>query len=632
MLISLDIETESVTEDKDDALYPHLSRITVVGVWCPEFEGTFTDLNELKQFIDSNSSYVFLGHNFQFDLKHLSYHGVEIPVERWAHDTSLMASACTTKIPESWLEGYELKRREENKKLPTGVSHRAARHRSLKTLAPYFLKVKPFWENPANHANEEYVLKDCEYTYRLYQHFNAIMQEDQTLEFYQTWLMPKARMFQNAIQRGITIDTTKMQAKWLEAEQRATELKAKLDDIWAPAYKYYHQLQCEQIIASYDKKYESALVKAKDKEKCKARYNKLEAAALDKLEYGLNLDSPAQLLWLFKDYLTYDVSTFKGDESTGKEVLQKLAEQHEDVKLFIEYRKARKLNTSFFPSYQKHMRKSGTLHCSFNLDGTRTGRLSSSDINLQQQPPDVRDIFVSRENYSFITLDQSAIEPKIIAFLTEDPVLCDLMISGGDFHSRNAVVMFGLDCDDKQVKEEFATERRIAKELGLALLYGAGPRRIQQSAQRYGFIWPLSKCKEIYENFKSLYEPIFKFKKNLDRKAEAGKVVENVFGRKHVYSNPEDVYMKTFNALVQSSASDLLIDSGDKILQKFKQNQIDGHLILTVHDEIMFEVLDSQVQQAYPIVIEAMTGYDLKTKYGNIPLTVEGGIAKEWKK
>jgi len=192
--------------------------------------------------------------------------------------------------------------------------------------------------------------------------------------------------------------------------------------------------------------------------------------------------------------------------------------------------------------------------------------------------------------------------------------------------------MFDLECKDGDVKEQYPIERKIAKELGLALLYGAGPRRIQQSAQRYGFMWPLAKCKDIFSNFKSLYEHVYKYKKALDTKAELQIPIENIFGRKIIYRNPEDIYMKAFNTLIQGSASDLLIEACENASKKYEQNQLDAHLLITVHDEAVFEVVDSQVDLAYSILVEEMTSFNLKTEYGAIPLSVEGGIAEMWKK
>jgi DNA polymerase I-like protein with 3'-5' exonuclease and polymerase domains len=633
VLISLDIETKALDESVEDAaLHPHLSQITVVGLWCPEFSFVTRDLKELARFIKDNPSYSYLGHNFQFDLRHLHYHGVDIPLEQWAHDTSLMASACTTKISDSWLEAYEKKRLEKNKELKRGAIHRKAGRRSLKTLAPHFLSIPPFWETPENHDNDDYVLKDCEYTYKLYEFFLEEMKSDGTLSFYTDWLMPKAKLFQQAIHRGIKVDTQTMNYEWYRAQDEKGTLRGQLDDKWKDAYEAYRTILRQELELKYDEKVKAALEKAKDKKKCEARYQKLKEKALEKVPFELNLDSPKQLLWLLRDHFKYDVNTFNGSESTGKEVLQKLGEKHEDIQLFLKYRAANKLCSSFFPTYERLLYPDGCLRASFNLDGARTGRLSSAQPNLQQVPGDLHKLFVARPGYKLLCYDESAIEPRLIAYLTEDPILCDLMINDGDFHSANAVIMFGLSCPESDVKELHPHERKVAKEVGLALFYGASARRIQQSAQKYGFFWTYEQCKEIFQNFKEAYHYTFKFKKELDRRAEKGEAIVNLFGRKHIYPNQDDIFMKTFNTLIQSSASDLLIDSQYKAAVEYKKMGLDAHFLLSVHDEAIVEAREDQVAQVQKIMIEQMTAYPLNTPLGQIPLKVEGSVADHWSK
>ena len=151
MILSVDIETKSATDNREHALIPHLGEITCVGVYGEGVSKVFRDLPEFNTFIQdaiANGAQL-IGHNFKFDLKFLSAHGVHIPTAAWHGDTCLMAAASYKKVPEEWLEAYEVKRVEENKKLPHGYSHRNAGRHSLKTLAPYFLSVDPFWENPS---------------------------------------------------------------------------------------------------------------------------------------------------------------------------------------------------------------------------------------------------------------------------------------------------------------------------------------------------------------------------------------------------------------------------------------------------------------------------------------------------
>lgn len=610
LLVSLDIETESITDDSNDALYPHLSRITCVGLWCPDFACVFRDLKELKEFIESNDL-EFVGQNFQFDLKHLAHNGIQIPMDKWVGDTRIMAGLLNKKIPESWLKEYEHKRIELNKNLKKG-KHRKAGEHSLKTMAPYFLGVEPFWETPENHDNDEYVLKDCEYTYLLYQKLKEELDTENNLKFYETHSQQWAKMLTAATIAGISLDLDLLTELKNKTNGEAIAIKEQLDKQWSDAYDYVYQIKKEELKSKY-------------------KTEKGYLSNLEKLPRKANLDSPAQLLMILRDYFKYDLTDFNGKESTGKEVLQKLGETHKDIALFYEYRKKEKLLTAFLPTYEK-LNNKGILHCSFNVEGTRTGRLSSSDPNLQQVAGPLHDLFVARPGYKLITKDLSAIEPRICAFLTEDPLLCELMIEGGDFHSENARIMFGLECTHEDIKSEYTFERKVAKEVGLALLYGAGPRRIQQSATKYGFNWSLKKCKDIHKRFKSTYKKAFEFKTRLDARAEAGQPIKTPFGRVHIYHNPDKVFMTAFNTLVQSSASDLLLDSQKKCMLEYKKRDLKAHLLLAVHDESVTECLESDVEEVEKIIEFNMTNYDLETKYGKIPLTVEGTIGKTWSK
>jgi len=630
-IVALDIETKSLTDNKDHALIPHLSKITCVGIWCPEFQVVFRDLIDLERFIEGNPDISYVGHNFAFDLKHLHQKGIDLR-DKWAHDTRLMAHNCFEKPTEEYLESYEAARKLENKKLPVGYSHRKAGQQSLKTLAPYFLDAPPFWEDPTNHDSDEYVLKDCEYTYRLYDMFNKRLRAEGNYKFYRTWAMPRARTVLDAEIAGISIDLTLMDKMREEAEIKAIEAKGKLDRRWAFSYKDYYDLQVKEVQDNYNQKLIKALEKAGNKEKCKQRYLKLEKLAIDKLETKINLNSPLQLTWLLKESLELDITDFSGKESTGIEVLEKLAATgQEDVKTFIEYRKQNKLVTAFFPTY-KELQDGGALKPSFNFCGTRTGRLSSSEPNLQQVPGDLHKLFKARPGYQLITRDQSYIEPRLIAFYTQDPVLCDLIMTGGNFHSRNANIMLGLDCPEEEIKDRFPEERAVAKTCGLALMYGAGARRIMMTAQKAGYNWSFDKCREIYQNFKATYRHVFEFKEDLDSVARR-EPIENIVGRKHLYTNRQaDIYMKAFNTLIQSSASDLVIDSAYKIMNEFNKLQIDGRVLLFVHDELVIEVCKTQIKQAETVIEQCMTSYKLPTKFGDIPLEIEGTTGNYWEK
>jgi len=398
MLAALDIETKcnvGCTSRCEHALFPDKSVISIIGVWCEEFAATF-NVEEFKKFLVENPQFKYVLHNGKFDFKHLRYHGVDLNTVSWAHDTQLMASTCLTKIPETWLKQYEERRKIENKKLPHGYSHREAKGGSLKTLAPYFLGVEPFWEDPSNHANEEYVLKDCEYTYRLCQIMLQKMAQDGTIRFYEDKLLKWTKdLLLPAEEIGITIDTTRLKRKEFVANRRQTTLKKKLNLLWAEAFSAYEEKEKEKLKNEYEMMAHEAVYRLKTPtaERIAAtreRYKGLYEKAVLRSDFVFNINSDDQMLWLLRDYFKLNTKVRVRDkvtnvitekDSTGVEVLNRLADEgREDIKLLLEYREYNKLASAFYPSYRELIRN-GKIHTTFNVTGTRTGRLSSSDPN-----------------------------------------------------------------------------------------------------------------------------------------------------------------------------------------------------------------------------------------------------------
>lgn len=625
------------------ALYPHTSWITIIGAYG-EIHGelvrrTFRYVGNLRSWLATLPPDTrIVGHNFKFDLRQLRHHGFkDFPLDWWAFDTQLEAATSLTKIPDSFLEKYEVERKRRNKDLPKGKTHRRAEKHSLKTLAPYFLGVPPFWEDPTNHDSEEYVLKDCEYTYKLHAHLQKII-KGESLDKFCSRLMGWTKMLLDAESRGVLLDMDLLNAKASQAEIEAAERGRDLNSAWADAFVAYKKLQEDDI--------RDRAAQRADKAFARLKRNKTEAKRLQirqredlKAEKEiatiepLNLDSPVQLTWLLRDHFGLDIHKFDEEESTGKEVLQRLAASgRRDIELFLKYRAASKLSTAFFPTYKDLCDHEGTLRTSFNPTGTRTGRLSSSGPNLQQVPGDLHSLFIARPGCSLITRDLSAIEPSIVGYYTDCPVLCELLLRGGDFHGKNAQIMFDLPCEEKDVKKLFPDERALAKTVGLALMYGAGPQRIKAAAQQQGWQWSDDKCQDIFENFKSAYIEVFNFKGAMDAGLRMNTPTTNLFGRKHTYPNKRDIHMKGFNTLIQSSASDLLLQSSFTSWKAMREACLEAYPLLWVHDEIVFEVLTKHVEVAEKLLEYHLTKHKLTTRYGDIPLRCEGKTASFWSK
>lgn len=640
-MLSIDVETkcgvgcESACEH---ALDPKRNAITVIGVaWREGSEiksNVFRDVAAFNAWLPSDAQY--LGFNFKFDFHTLKNAGANLDLLNWAHDASLMASVYTRKVDQQFIEDYETRRKELNALLPKGKGHRHTSGSSLKILAPYFLKVEPFWETPDNHDNDEYVTKDAVYTLRLYEYFLHVMDQEGSLDFYTNKLIKWVRLLVLMEERGIKLDLDALTKAEAASIEKAEEAKRTLDFLWRGAYRAYQQEQVNQIRQKYQEMSSQAQAKIKDPtpEKLKKiddRYNKLFEKAAQVIEPSINLDSPSQMKWLLKDHFNLSLTDFNEEESTGKPVLKRLAgEGRQDIKTLLEYREQRKLGTAFFPSYRE-MAVDGVLHCSFNPTATRTGRLSSSGPNLQQVPKGLHNLFIARDGYKLIVKDQAAIEPRLIAFMSEDPMLFSILEKGLDFHGYNTRIFFDLDCQVADVKKLYPLEREVGKEVGLAILYGAGAIRLQESAQKRGFIWSETECRDKVKKFREEYQGVVEFQRKLNLQLEAG-AVPNLFGRPVYVEDPRDIHMKGLNSLIQGSASDLVLNSAYLAQKEFYEKGIDAHILLLVHDEIVLEAADEDVEQAEAIIDRCMTNYPLDIKWGRITLKTEGKTGRAWEK
>ncbi len=644
--LSLDIETVCNVQgckyygkvDGDDADFPHSlspwhNRITVVGVTDgADLNFVTRTLHGLEVFLGSLDDYEVGGQNFKFDLLNLLVHGVEIPMEKWTWDSQLAAYVLTDKIPDAWLEDYEAIRRT----LPT--KHRKAGKHSLKTLATYFLGVDPFWETE-DKDNDEYVLKDARYALQLRNVLETRLKELNQYEFYKEKQLNWAKMLLRAELRGIKIDLKELEAVERETSLTAQMLEAKIQGQWYKAHQAYKELKQKSIVDKYLAMANAALVKSKKKDDAEVKdrilrkYHELCNQALVKTNTSFNLQSPDQVLWLLRDYLGYDVRGFDGEEGTGKEILQRLADEgKEDVRTFLDYRSEKKILSSFIPQY-KALAVDGVIHPIFNCSSTATGRLSCQLPNLQQVPPKLRKLFVPREGYTFIGFDAASIEAKLIAYYSGDPVLYDIISSGASIHNFNTKVFFGLEETSlEDIPKQYPVHRAATKNVSFALFYHAGANRIRETFAAKGFFFNKNECTTMHRRFLNAFSVAMDYAKTIVAHLEDGGILTNLLGRPVAVQDPQAAYMTGFNSLVQGSGSDLNTDGAYRATEIYDGNNLDSHLLALVHDFALFEVPTQFAERAEQILIEKMTDTELQTVNGPIPLTVEGGRMSRWEK
>jgi DNA polymerase I-like protein with 3'-5' exonuclease and polymerase domains len=620
-LYSLDIETTGLSAHADEITVMAITNGTESRI----FRGS-SALADLDTFIQERPNLKLTGHNLKFDLRFLITKKPELSylVDRWQHDSSLLAFTHQDKIPEGWLAAYEVNRGILNKHR-RGNPHRKAGPHSLKTTAPFYLGVEAFWE-AENHDDDAYVMKDAEYSLQLTRYFLEKLPAA-SVDFYTNFYMPWTKNLLAAEMTGIRLDVAKLAEMTVDYETRRAKLERELEELWAPHFKAWMELKRAEVRERYAEMCAKACSRPNaNVDKTQARYSELEAKALSKLE-PLNLASTQQLTWLLRARLGLNPIDLDGNPSTDKEALEMLGESSPDVKRLIEMRQVTKIATAFLPEYASvHVNE--RIHCTFNVTTARTGRLSCSDVNLQQVPGEMHKLFVADEGKKLIVFDLAAIEPTVLAYYSEDPQLCELMLNMGDFHSTNAKAMFGLECAVSEVKKLYPKYRGVAKTVGLAVLYGAGGNQVYRTLMKEGLhSFNQSDAKAIVYRIRDLYAGVWKFKGALDKELEKGSVIYNLLGRPLKIQDKDNCYMHGLNTLVQSSASDLLQHAALRI-----KNELGLQPLLLVHDEIVLQAPVSEVDGLAVKVKEIMTSFQLPTKFGNVPVRVEGKISNEWEK
>jgi DNA polymerase I-like protein with 3'-5' exonuclease and polymerase domains len=622
-VLALDIETTG--------LDPWRDQIHMCGLYDGVKYVSVKEGHQLRNLLGTlYKDYDIVGHRTDFDIKFLLVQNWIFPEDlqdRTIHDTRILGSLLKSRVPKSFLDWYEEERKVKNKLQPKGQSHREGSPLSLKVMAPWFLKVPPFWETPGNHNNEDYNEKDCLYTYRLHHLLAPRLESEGSWDFYLK-LLDWQQMLMQMEMRGIAIDLNELDKVEQEYTAKRDQLKAKLDEYWTQAHVAYRDQQVHELREKYSAMCSLQIQKKPENaDKIRERYAKMLDNACEKIE-PFNYSSPVQMAWLLKDYLGLDIENAEGEESTGKAVLHKLAaEGLEDIKTYLDWRESDKVLTMYIPTYRS-LHVDGVIHPSFNLTGTRTGRTSSSSPNLQQVPPKLYRLFTPRSGHLFIQYDLSGIEAALIALYSGDKRLYEILEKGESIHDHNAKAMFNLECEIAEVAKTHPRERKTVKNIGFACFYGAGWRRISQVFAAGGFPITDQQAKTKLKLLKSYYPEAFAFHKEITEVFESGEPVWNLLGRPINLQSHENPYMQGFNSLIQSSASDLNLEA----CYRWDKDSAGYHPLLVIHDCIMGESLETHSDIASINLESYMTNFKLDSINGPIQLRVEGGVNDHWAK
>ncbi|MBI4122048.1 MAG: DNA polymerase I [Parcubacteria group bacterium] len=353
-----------------------------------------------------------------------------------------------------------------------------------------------------------------------------------------------------------------------------------------------------------------------------------------------NIDSPLQLSQVLFERLklpTKGIKKTKNGFSTAAPELEKLNRLHPIIALISEYREKAKLKNTYVDSLPLLVNpKTGRVHTSFNQTVAATGRLSSSDPNLQNIPVrtaegnKIREAFIAPPGYKLVSADYSQIELRVIASLAGDTSMIKAFRAGDDIHRRTASEIQGVPFE--QVTDEM---RYAAKAINFGIIYGQGPFGLSQTANI-----SLEEARTFIETYFTLHKPIHDY---LERMKEEGRklgYVKTLFGRKRYVPEINSTVAVVraaaervaINMPIQGTAADLLkfamIDVHAAIAKRYKPDEI--KMLLTVHDELIFEVRDDLVDEAAKLIDEIMENpAQLKI---DVPIKVDTEVGQSWGK
>jgi DNA polymerase-1 len=539
---------------------------------CHSYEGVPAQLKKtdvlaaLKPILE-NPDIGKIGQNIKYD-SHI-FIGEEIHIKGIAHDTML--------------QSYVL-------------NSTASRH-NMDALAKYYLDHNTIhFEDIAGKgvkqvtfdkidivAATQYAAEDADITLQLYDHLNEQLQAEPGLQdVYQNIELPLVDVLLKIEQNGVLIDRIKLQ-------EQAVEVDAQLEII--------------------------------------------ETSVYDKAGETFNLSSPKQIQVILYDKLGLPIlrKTPKGQPSTAESVLEELARDYEIPALIISHRGLNKLKTTYIDKLPNEINLStGRVHTSYQQAVASTGRLSSTNPNLQNIPvrtPQgrrIREAFIAKEGNSVLALDYSQIELRIMAHLSSDESLLEAFDKGVDVHRATAAEVFGTSLDTVD-----ADQRRAAKAINFGLIYGMSAFGLgnqlnigRNEAQAY------------IDTYFERYPGVRRYMDETKQRAHDEGFVETVFGRRLYLPdiNASKAMLRQYaertaiNAPMQGTAADIIKRAMISVHRWLEADGDKTKMIMQVHDELVFEVASNDIERTQTEISKLMTGAaDLAVR-----LEVDAGVGVNW--
>jgi DNA polymerase-1 len=348
--------------------------------------------------------------------------------------------------------------------------------------------------------------------------------------------------------------------------------------------------------------------------------------------HEFNIQSPAQLRTvLFEELQLNEKKKTKSGASTDSTVLEELAISHELPGEILNYRSLAKLKSTYIDVLPQMINpETGCIHTSFNQAVAATGRLSSSDPNLQNIPARtelglrIREAFVASPGCLLLSADYSQVELRILAYLSQDAAFCEAFRQGEDIHAHTAARVFGVPIT--QVTSEM---RQRAKAVNFGIIYGQGPFNLSRQLRI-----PRAEAKEIIDHYLEKHRDVRTWVEKTHEQAHRQGYVSTLFGRKRFVpdinspnhaarANAERVAQ---NTPLQGTAADIIKRAMIVIHNELKERKLRSRMVLQVHDELVFDVPESELTAIQTLVREKMEG----AAEPHLTLTVDMAIGRTW--
>ena len=397
-------------------------------------------------------------------------------------------------------------------------------------------------------------------------------------------------------------------------------------DIEAPLLKVLQTIERNGVLID-----ESMLEKQSDQFAITLKELESKVHSLAGAEF--NLSSPKQLQEILYDKLSLPIlkKTPKGQPSTAESVLQRLAGDFPIVQTILKYRTTAKLKTTYTDKLPLMVNQNtGRVHTSYHQAVTATGRLSSSDPNLQNIPirtvegKRIRQAFIAPNGFQILAADYSQIELRIMAHNSQDPGLLDAFQADLDIHQATAAEIFAVDLESVS-----AEQRRSAKAINFGLIYGMSAFGL---TRQLGIT--RGDAQEYIELYFARYPQVKIYMDAIRKQARESGFVETVFGRRlylpdidsRNYQRRQYAERSAINAPMQGTAADIIKKAMIDLERQLVEESIDAKIIMQVHDELVLEVKDNSVDAVRELVTEAMG----KAADLDVVLKVDLGVGENW--